>query len=313
MLKKIFTLLIILVIAAGLWFANLQYPHPYAEKSFSTMLALAVIYLIFKVIFEEMITSRIKENKARYTFRKAVSIFYLVIFIVSLVAIWIESPEALLVTYGLLAAGIAVALQDLFKSIAGGLILFIVRPYKVGDRIEVDSRYGDVIDIGFLYTTILEMKGWVDGDQATGRLTIVPNYVVISSTVNNYTKDNEFIWDEIKIPLTYTSDWKAASKLITDIVKKETETISKAAQKDIARIQEKYFLTKRAVDPTIFIKITDNWIEMTVRFVTNVRERRNTHTNISRLILEKIQKSRNIHIASTTYDIVGMPEIKLKK
>ena len=60
-------------------------------------------------------------------------------------------------------AGIAIALQDLFKNIAGVAILFLTGLYRVGDRIEINSKTGDVMEIGILYATILEIKDWVSG------------------------------------------------------------------------------------------------------------------------------------------------------
>lgn len=76
----------------------------------------------------------------------------------------------------------------MFKNFAGGVIVFLSGIYKVGDRIEIESITGDVIDIGIMYTTILETRGWVSGDQATGRLVIVANKAVVSGNISNYTK-----------------------------------------------------------------------------------------------------------------------------
>jgi small-conductance mechanosensitive channel len=59
-----------------------------------------------------------------------------------------------------------------------------------------------------LYTTILEIDEWVAGDQPTGRLSMIPNSYVLSNITNNYTKDFNFIWDEIAIPILYSSDWR---------------------------------------------------------------------------------------------------------
>ena len=313
MMGRILIFFVLVVVSVFIWAVSLQYDVIYMDKLLQTTVALAGIYLIFKIILEEIVAKRISDPKPRYSFRKAVSITYLALFTMAIIAIWIESPEALLVTYGLIAAGIAVALQDLFKSLAGGMILLISRPYKVGDRIQINKKEGDVIDIDLLYTTILEIKEWVGGDQATGRLTVIPNYFVISSQIDNYTKDNEFIWDEIKIPITYESDWKGAIKIMKDIASKETRETMKMAEKDISKIQEKYYFSGRGIEPEIFVALTDNWVELTVRYVTHIRKRRSLKADISRLILEKIEKSKNIKIASTTLSIVDIPDIKMKK
>jgi len=313
MLARLMAFVVLLVAAGLLWLANAEYPNEYLQKGFYTLIVFSIIFFVFKLIFEETVSKKIKEPKARYSFRKTISLIYMVVVLVAIITIWVPNPEALLVAYGLVAAGITIAMQDFFKNIGGGLILLFTKIYRVGDRIEINSNYGDVIDIDIMYTTLLEIRQWVDGDQATGRLLIVPNNNILAGTVKNYTKDNDFIWDEIWVPITYGSDWKKASTILTDIARKETGAIAQKARKEISKIQEKYYLSAREVDPKVFMVLTDNWISLSLRYVTDVRERRPTHAKLQKLILDKFGKSKNIKIASTTVDIVDFPEIRLKQ
>jgi small-conductance mechanosensitive channel len=313
MIKKIISLLSLIILTGLFWFAQFQYPSVYLEKGFYTFLALTIIYFIFKSVFEETVARRIKEAKTRYAFKKTVSILYFVVLVLVLIRIWVEHTETLLVSYGLVAAGVAIALQDFFKNFVGGIIIFVTGIYRVGDRIELNQKCGDVIDIGILYTTLLELKEWVAGDQATGRLTVIPNGYVLSGAVNNYTKDNNFIWDEITIPITYDSDWKEAVTTIQRIVGNETKSMSEQAEQEILKLAEKYYLSIRAVEPVIYLTLTDNWITYNIRYITDVRQRRVVRSTLSQMILEEIRKSGKIKIASTTLDIIGLPELTIKQ
>lgn len=129
------------------------------------------------------------------------SLFYIGAFLIVLVEIWSGGKQQVTVAFDLISAGIAFALQDLLKNLAGGLLIYLNKMYGVGDRIEINSKVGDVMDIGIFYTTILEVREWVSAEQATGRLTSIPNGQVLSNHVNNHTKDHNFIWDEIHIPI----------------------------------------------------------------------------------------------------------------
>ena len=290
------------------WVGNYYYPDENLEKAFLTFLALAAIYFVFRIGLEHAIVRTIKDSKTRYSVRKATSILYLLVFLLVLIRIWIEDSQALLVSYGLIGAGIAIALQDLFKNFVGGIVIFITGTYRVGDRVEIESHYGDVIDIGLLFTTLLEMRGWIDGDQATGRLTVVPNGRIISGVVNNYTKDHSFIWDEIMLPITYDSDWKDAVSRISRIVAEETREISQQAEAEMSGIMKRYYLSKRSVEPAIFVRMTDNWISLSIRYIALARERRTLQDNLHRRILQEIRDSGNIKVASTTIDITHFPE-----
>jgi small-conductance mechanosensitive channel len=253
MLRKIIVLLIIAGLSALAWFLNLKYDNVELDKLVYTLLALTISYFIFRFPLEEPAAKYIHDSKARYSFRKAVSLLFIVVSFVVILRVWIINPQALLVAYGLVAAGVAISLQDIFKNFAGGIIIFLTGAYQVGNRIAINGKSGDVIDIGLFYTTILEIREWVDGDQATGRLTSIPNGYILSCPVDNYTKDHLYIWDEIKIPLTYESDWKTARALIIGIATRETQEDTLAMEKSLGRLEEKYYLDKkRAAAPDIY-------------------------------------------------------------
>jgi len=283
MIRKALTLIVIVAVAALLWLLETRAPNVYVRKGFLTAATLAGLYLLFKIVIEEFLARGIKDAKTKYSLRKTFSIIY-----------------------------VAVALQDFFKNFAGGIIIFVTGIYRVGDRIEISSTYGDVIDIGIMYTTLMELRQWVDGDQETGRLTIIPNGYVLSGHVSNYNKDNNYVWDELMIPITYDSDWRAAERLILEIARCETEQTAAYAQKEIAKLGDKYYLFQRSTEAAVFLVMTDNWISFHIRYVADFKERRIRRNRLMRLLLEGIEKADNIKIASATYDIVGFPELTLK-
>jgi small-conductance mechanosensitive channel len=153
----------------------------------------------------------------------------------------------------------------------------------------------------------MEINEWISADQPTGRVSIIPNSYVLSNIINNYTKDFDFLWDEISFPITYSSDWKAARTLIIDTISRETGTIEELAKKEISNMERKYFLPRGSMNAEVFVSLTDNWIALTARYVTPVRQRRTIRNKISQKILEGIETSENIKIASQTVDIVGFP------
>ena len=309
-MKKEFVLSIWIILSISFWIVNHIFPSIYLENGFYSFLALSIIYLIFKLILQGKIVKTIKDKKTKYSFSKVISVLYLAVFVIILITVWVENPQDITVAYGLAGAGIAIALQDLFKNVAGGIVLFLTGIYRVGDRIEINEKAGDVMDIGILYTTVLEIKDWVSGDQATGRLVSLPNGQVLSNNVKNYSKDHNFIWDEIHIPIQYSDDWKLANDKILEIVKNETKEIVENANKEIANLEEKYYLDKRTAEPAIYLTATDNWISFNIRYPTEVRTRRFLRDKITRLILDELSKYK-IKIASATLDVVGFPDVNI--
>jgi len=300
MIKKLLNLILFSGIAIIAWFLNINYQNADLSKIFQSFTSIAVIYLVLKVFLEGAISKRITDSRARYSFRKTTQILFILVASIVVLRIWVPNPQDLLVAYGLFAAGVAISLQDIFKNFAGAITILLSNVYKVGDRIEIDSRLGDVIDIGLFYTTVLEIGEWVNGDQTTGRIMMIPNGQVLFASIKNYTKDHNFIWDEISLPITYGSDWQKAITLIEEIIKKETEEASKSAEAQINKLQERYFLSKRNIEPKIFVTPTDNWIMLRARYVSEVRDRRSVNSELSKIILESISQVEDITIASQT-------------
>lgn len=305
--------LVLVGITIVLWAADLYYPHPYLYNLTITFFAIAAIYLILRVLFENITLSRIEDNRTRYSFRKGISMLFYVLILVSTAMIWVQNTQALLVSYGIVGAGLAIALQDVFRNFAGSFFILTSGLYTVGDRIEMDGKMGDVIDIGLWNTTLMEIEGWVHGDQPTGRITLVPNGAVIASPVFNYSKDFTFVWDEITVPLTYNSDWKEAIRLFTDILKEQNDAMAAQAERAIEQVGAKYYIIRKGVEPSIYLTVTSNWVEFALRYVVDVRQRRPVKHELSRKVLEAVEKSENLEIGSSTMIVTGRHEVTLEK
>lgn len=303
MTQRLLTFILLFSITGIAWFINNQYAEAGLDKVFYSLVAITSSYLVLKILFESAISKQVKDAKARYSFRKTTHLLFIFTAAIVILRVWIPNPQALLVAYGLFAAGVAIALQDVFKNVAGTIAIFTSSIYRVGDRVQINSKFGDVIDIGISYTTLIELREWVDGDQTTGRIVLVPNGQVLSSPVQNYTKDHSFIWDEISLSVTYNSNWQKAVELIQEIITEHTAEATKRAEHEISRLEEKYYLSKRNMEPAIFVTPTDNWVMLRARYVVDVRDRRLVNSDLLKLILTRITESDDIVVASQTLSV----------
>ncbi|KKH47119.1 mechanosensitive ion channel protein MscS [Methanosarcina sp. 1.H.A.2.2] len=273
--------------------------------------SLIVVFLAYIInsLTGNLILRRVSASKDRYTLRKTVSILITVLVFASLFAIWVERTSTLLIAYGILSAGVAIALQDLLRSIAGGILIIISHPFKAGDRIQVGDSTGDVLDIGSFSTTVMEIKEWVDADQYTGRILHIPNSFVLNQTIKNYTKDYSFIWDEIRILLIYGSNWKKAEEIVLKTAGPIVVEFEDLAQKELLLMGEKYFITTYDVQTKLYTKMQENWIEMRLRYVVDPRKRRAiSHLLISN-ILETLEKEEDIMVGTaTSIDLMKSPD-----
>jgi len=276
--------------------------YVFEDRSLLDALLVSLIVLFLAYIINSLagnlILRRVSTARERYTLRKTASILITVLAFASLFAIWIERTSTLFIAYGILSAGVAIALQDLLRNIAGGVLIIVSRPFKAGDRIQVGDSTGDVLDIGSFSTAIMEIREWVDADQYTGRILHIPNSFVLNQTIKNYTRDYSFIWDEIRILLIYGSNWKKAEEIAlkaADPIVGEFETL---ARTELLLMGEKYFTTTYDVQTKLYMRLEENWIEMRLRYVVEPRKRRAVSHLLISSILEALEKEDDIMVGT---------------
>lgn len=224
--------------------------------------------------------------------------------------IWIGAGSDFSVAMGVLGAGIAFASQEVIGSFTGYISIISSGIYRIGDRIRIGDVTGDVMDISILRTTVMEIGEWVKADQYTGRIVTVANRFIFSAPVYNYTQHWGYLWDEITVPVTYTSDWRQAAEIMLQHGNEYTEELHKDAEAGLAQMMDRFPLQRTIVEPTIYLTMTDNWVEITLRYIVKARERRKVKAQLNRELLQHFETMDSITIASMTVEIVGLPPIR---
>lgn len=189
----------------------------YEAAIIGTVVSILLAWLV-KRIGEAVINRRVTDNvPERYRRRHFLTTFVTVAAAICIVVLWARYFQTKGTFFGLLAAGLTVALKEPILSIAARVAIFAGHIYGVGDRIEVNGMSGDVIDVGFFYTRMMEIGSWIGGDQYSGRITQFANAEVFGNPVFNYTRNFAYIWDEVMLPITYDSDSAVASKILLDV------------------------------------------------------------------------------------------------
>jgi small-conductance mechanosensitive channel len=175
--------------------------------------------------------------------------------------------------------------------------------YSLGDRIQLNRVSGDVIDIGFFYTRLMEIGNWISADQVTGRIVQMPNSQVFGTAIFNYTQNFSYIWDEIKVPITYSSNLEAASEILVQAGGEYTREFLKGAESQLEQMRRNSLVPEFDLKPTVFLKITDNWLELSMRYVVDPKQRRNASNFIALGTFKKLRERQDIQIASETMDL----------
>ena len=266
-------------------------------------ISIFIIYLLATLVCK-IINRKMEDIKKKYNARKTTIYIATFLMLLTLSFIWIKDLSKLTVVLSVLGAGLVVALQELILCIAGWFIIVFRKPFDTGDRIEIGGIKGDVIDIRFLQTSLLEIGNWVVEDQSTGRVVHIPNSMVFRHAVLNYTRDFEFIWNEIKVTITFESNWKKAKEIILNHAQEEADRIKKEVDRLIRRMAAHYLIYYEKLTPIVYVKIVGSGVELSLRYLTEAKKRRSTQDEISKKILEDFGKEPEINFAYETLRIV---------
>jgi len=232
---------------------------------------------------------------------------------IALLVLWRAFQGHTSVVVGLAVAGFAFALQEAIGAVAGWFNILTGHIYRVGDRIEIAGVHGDVIDVTLLRTKLLEIgsttpeeepSSWVRGRQYTGRIVAFSNKTTFTEPTFNYSSLLDFIWDEVTIPIPYRADWHEAERILQEEV--ERISASAAAQEAIAQMERRYPVPRTEVEPRVFVRMTDNWMELAARFVVPVRHSRTLKSDLARRVRERYDAA-GIEVASATMDVTVRP------
>ena len=261
-------------------------------------------------------------HKATFWTRQGISLITFTLSLLGFVSIWFDNPARLATGVGLVGAGLAFALQKVITSFAGYFVILRGKTFNVGDRITMGGVRGDVISLNFIQTVIMEMGQppsvqasdpgmWVQSRQYSGRIVTVTNAKIFEEPVYNYTRDFPYIWEEMHIPISYKDDRNRAEQIMLAAAEKETIHIAGMAQSAIDMLEKRFAIEPATLKPQVYFRLTDNWVELSVRFLCQDHQIRGIKDRMSREIIDELDKA-NIGIASGTYEIVGMPPIQVQ-
>src|SRR6185437_12644571 len=180
---------------------------------------------------------------------------------------------------------VGLAVQTPMKSFIAWIYILVRRPFRVGDRIKIGDATGDVIDVGYLDTTLWEFGGqYLSTDHPSGRVIRFPNEKVLDTMVWNYSWPLfPYIWNEVKFQIAYQSDLKFVAETMQRIVEEEI------GKEMIERVEVfRDLLARTPVDelevrsrPRVIFRVDEvTWVDAIVRYLVSPREAGSTKSRL---------------------------------
>jgi small-conductance mechanosensitive channel len=252
--------------------------------------ALVVIVLAIARATSVYALGRIEDPSTRFTLQRIMHLVVALAMAVIAISIIFVNWYAAVAALGVGSIIIGLAVQTPMKSFIAWIYILVRQPFRVGDRIQIGDATGDVIDVGYLDTTLWEFGGkYISGDHPSGRLIKFPNEKVLDEIVYNYSWPLfPYIWNEVKFYVAFNADLEFIASTMQKITEEEL------GQEMIARVQTfRDLLARTPVDelevherPRVIFRVSENtWLEAIVRYLVPPREAGRVKTRLIKKLL----------------------------
>jgi hypothetical protein len=281
--------------------------HSLFTKCVAAFVGILIIHAAFRLL-EQTLPRRFGRADARYRVRKFIVFSGYLSILLFLSILFEDRLGRLSLVIGVAGAGVAVALQDVLASIAGAFSIGFSKLYTVGDRVQVGDIRGDVIDIGLLRTTLMETGNWVSKDLYNGRIVRIPNSVVLRGSVFNYSQGFRFIWDDIKVVFTTTSDCQLAREMLLRVAKEGICEHLVEAQVSWKLMSDNFQSANPPLEPTVTLAVNAGSLEFTVSYVVDYTKRTATQDQLFTKVVQEVANSNGrLAWASSGVTVINQP------
>ena len=185
------------------------------DFAFKLVIAILVFYVgrfiirkLFKVVHSLMTNRKMDASLTTFVLSLVNIILYFIL-IITIVGILGIETSSFLALFASAGVAIGMALSGTLQNFAGGVLILVMHPFRVGDYIVCGEGEGTVTNIGLVYSTLAT----VDNKAIT-----IPNGTLSNITVTNVTAMEERRVD-LTVGISYQSDMKKAKALLEQIYK----------------------------------------------------------------------------------------------
>lgn len=273
---------------------NIQDPNEFSGKiGMSVVLLLLLIGLewlfhqLWRKIIENVKTLNIAGTITRFLLR--------FLFLISLTRLWLNALDTLLIVLIFIGVGLSLAIKGLISNVAGWFLIVNKHHFRMYDRIEIGNVKGEIISVGILYFTLMEISHWFDAEAPTGRTVKIPNSKILTEAVYNYNEMTPFVWKEISYNLAFESNWQLAQKIIAASLLNYYENFEKEYLADELfkkAVMKKMQLFDGELKPVQIVDVTKDGIVLKVRYIVYYTEGTYVATQLHQEILQAFQTEK---------------------
>ncbi len=251
---------------------------------------LIVMAIVVRMVVTQAVARHVTQPEARRRWVVSIRNWFVAALVLGLGAIWGAALRTLAVSVVALTVAFVVATKELIQCISGSVLRTAAKAYSVGDRIQIEEHRGDVIDVNFFSTTILEVGPGKPFHLRTGRTIVIPNSKLLITTVANESHMRGLVLHMFTVPLTVGDDWKRAEEILLAAAEAECQPFVEPARATMEQLEREHGLEGVPLAPRVSMTLpAAGKLDLVVRFPAPVGRQGRIEQAILRRFFKEFQ------------------------
>lgn len=277
----------------GVWQGN-------ASKSLLTSILIVVLLWLIYLVVRLFINKRCKNLKKRTSWRTRA--FYTILFLsfYFLGRIWFDGLQNLFTFLSIIAAALTITQKESLMNLIGCALIYWRELFHTGDRIQIGNYYGEVTAIRTFYFHMLECDSKKSGDETTGKIIKIPNSLVITTPITNFSELSPFIWQEFSLILTPTSNLETAREVLMELIDAEVKHYYLESKHYLKKFVRDNFISEQQLRTQSFIRVHPHdpgGFEVLIRYLCLPAQANELESRVLEKFLEYIKISKIAELA----------------
>lgn len=202
----------------------------------------------------------------------------------AIVTIWGTKIAGFALSLAAVAGALLIVSKDALVNVIGFINLTVSRPFGFGDYVEIGGARGRVVDINAMSTTILETR---QGHQVTGGTVLIPNAMLLTLPVRNFTVTGKYVINMLQIKLPRDSDIIAHEQALLAAAEKVCSGWEQEADAHLSRREIEHDVDLPSAKNRVILEFRDGkYVDLTLRYPCRPNERVKVEQEIVRAYIE---------------------------
>lgn len=204
--------------------------------------------------------------------------------IAAVISLWSTRIAGFALSLAAVAGAMLIVSKEAISNLLGFGMMTVIRPYLVGDFIEITGYKGRVVDVHPMGTTLLEMR---EGSQITGQTVVIPNSLLLTQAVRNHSATGKYVVFLLPIRIRYKDSVEDHEKALIDAATLVIEPWRAAADEHFTLLENVRNVDLPSAEPRVIIEIShENFFVLNLRFCCIPNHRVKTEQEILRIYLK---------------------------